>query len=116
MKNPWLYLLWLYPLAMLGQSATNKATCYLKIRIEEEVTTYYFDQVQDLEAHCEKLLDGIAPQEKKKKKKDKIPGPEVEVGLSYNNQKASETIAADLAILKETIRKLKTQLQIPPKG
>lgn len=100
---------------MLGQEATTKATCYLKIRIEEEVTTYYFDQVQDLEAHCEKLLDGIATPEKKKKKKDKIPEPEVEVGLSYNNQKASETITADLEILRETIQKLKIQLQIPPK-
>jgi hypothetical protein len=115
MKHLWLYLLWLYPLAMFGQEATTKATCYLKIRIEEEVTTYYFDQVQDLEAHCEKLLEDIAKPEKKKKKKDKIPEPEVEVGLSYNNQKASETIAADLAILKETIQKLKIQLQIPPK-
>jgi hypothetical protein len=100
---------------MLGQEATTKATCYLKIRIEEEVTTYYFDQVQDLEAHCEKLLEGIASPEKKKKKKDKIPEPEVEVGLSYNNQKASETVPADIDILKETIRKLKTQLQISTK-
>lgn len=116
MKHPWLYLLWLYPLAMLGQSATTKSPCYLKISIEKEVITYYFDQVQDLEAHCEKLLDGIATPEKKKKKKDKIPEPEVEVGISYNNQKASETITADLAILKETIQKLKIQLQIPPKG
>lgn len=99
---------------MLGQEATTKATCYLKIRIEEEVTTYYFDQVQDLEAHCEKLLEGIASPEKKKKKKDKIPDPKVEVGISYNNQKANETVAADLVILKETIRKLKIQLQIPP--
>lgn len=115
MKHPWLYLLWLYPLAMFGQESTTKATCYLKIRIEAEVTTYYFDQVQDLEAHCEKLLEGIATPEKKKKKKDKILEPEVEVGISYNNQKASETVTADLEILKETIQKLKIQLQIPPK-
>ena len=101
---------------MLGQSATTNATCYLKIRIEEEVTTYYFDQVHDLEAHCEKLLEGVATPEKKKQKKDKILEREVEVGISYNNQKASETFAADLAILKETIRKLRIQLQIPPKG
>ncbi|MBA4135240.1 MAG: hypothetical protein C0525_10995 [Flavobacterium sp.] len=115
MKHPWLYILWLYPLAMFGQESTTKATCYLKIIIGKEVTTYYFDQVNDLEEHCEKILKGIIIPENKKKRKDKIPETEVEISILYNNQTASETVTADLEILKETIQKLKIQLQIPPK-
>ena len=84
--------------------------------IGEEATTYYFDQVNDLEEHCEKILEGITIPENKKKRKDKIPEQEVEITISYNNQTASDKVVANLTLLKETIQKLKTQLQIPFKG
>ena len=113
MKKAWFYILWLYPLTFLGQNASTKATCYLKIIIGEEITTYYFDQVMDLEEHYEKLLEDIPVAENKKKKKDKIPETEVEISISYNNQTASDKVPANLTLLKETLQKLKTQLQIP---
>lgn len=101
---------------MLGQSASTKPCCHLKIIIGEEVTIYYFDQVNDLEEHYEKILESIIIPESKKKKKDKIPKQEVEITISYNNQTASEKVVANLTLLKETIQKLKTQLLIPFKG
>ena len=72
MKQALLYFLWLCPLTFLGQNASTKAPCYLKIKIGEEITTYYFDQVMDLEEHYEKLLEGMIMPENKKKKKDKM--------------------------------------------
>jgi|GEM_PF-2444323 len=120
MKQAWFYFLWLCPLAILGQNASTKPCCHLKIIIGEEVTTYYFDQVNDLEEHCEKILEGlIIPENKKKKKKkrkDKIPETEVEISISYHNQSASDKVPADSTLLKETLQKLKIQLQIPFKG
>ena len=113
MKQALLYFLWLCPLAILGQNASTKPCCYLKIIIGEEVTTYYFDQEMDLEDHYEKLLEDIPIAENKKKKKDKIPETEVEISISYNNQTASDKVPANLTLLKETLQKLKTQLQIP---
>ncbi len=101
---------------MLGQNASTKPCCYLKIKTGEEVTTYYFDQVNDLEEHCEKLLESMMMTENKKKKKDKIPESEVEISISYNNQTANEKVVANLTLLKETLQKLKIQLQIPFKG
>lgn len=114
MKQAWFYILWLYPLTFLGQNTLMKGTCYLKIIIGEEITTYYFDQVNDLEEHCEKILEGlIIPENKKKKRKDKIPETEIEISISYHNQTASDKVPANLTLLKETLQKLKTQLQLP---
>ena len=113
MKQALLYFLWVCPLAILGQNASTKPCCYLKIIIGKEVTTYYFDQVNDLEEHCEKILEDLIIPENKKKRKDKIPEQEVEISISYHNQTASDKIPANLTLLKETILKLKTQLRIP---
>ena len=67
----------------------------------------------DLEEHYEKLLEDIPIAENKMKKKDKIPETEVEISIFYNNQTASDKVPANLTLLKETLQKLKTQLQIP---
>jgi hypothetical protein len=114
MKHPWLYLLWLYPFVMLGQEATTKATCYLKIKIENETTTYYFDQIADLEEHCEEIVsDVIIP--KKKKQKGTSSMPEIEVSITYNNKTASKKVSTNITLFMETLQKLKIQLQIPHK-
>lgn len=113
MKQARLLFLWLFPLAMLGQNVATKPCCFLKIKTAEEVTTFYFDQVTDLEEHCEKLLEGIIMPENQKKQKDKIPDSEIEISISYNNQTADAKVSANLTLLKETLQKLKIQLQIP---
>lgn len=112
MKHYYLLILSLHALSVLGQKATARENCYLKIRNGEEITTYNFDCVADMEAHYENILEEIHIPEKKKKK-DNIPVPELEISITYNNKTINETVVANLSLLKETIRKIKIQLNIP---
>lgn len=99
-------------MSVVGQETTAKETCYLKIRNGEESTTYHFDRIVEMESHCEKILEEIRIPEKKKKK-DNITVPELEISITYNNITINETVVANLGILMETIQKIKIQLNIP---
>jgi hypothetical protein len=112
MRTAIILFLSLFSWLSFGQEAIQKERCYIKIKVGAENTTYYFDHVNDLEEHGENVISEVAvPKKKQQQATDLIP--EIAISITNGEKTVVETITPNIVLFKETLIKLKAQLDIP---
>jgi len=113
MKSASLIVFILISVFGLAQTNNRQESTYLKVKIEQEVTTYEFHSIQDFEKNSEKILDEISIPNPSKKK-EKSTNLTVEISITVNTADESKTISgsvtAELTKVIIEVKKLRGKL------